>query len=523
MKKNTNVLFIWHMHQPLYKLPGQKNYYLGWTRLHAVKDYYGMAQTVKKFTHIKAVFNFSGVLLQQLLDYAQGKTTDYYAELTMHAPAFMTKKQRDFIIGNFFSVPFERYIRPHKRYNQLHQLKTAGKKFSNQDIMDVQVLFNLCWFHPYTVKKDKSLKALIAKECGYTKSDKKYVLDKQYEVIAKIIPLYKRLKKDKRIEISMTPYYHPIMPLICDTDILDEMPHLKKPAARFSHPCDCHWHLTRTKEMYRNIFGGRLEGSWPSEGGISEDVIRIYQQEKFKWIGLNEGILFKSLTGEFTPYDLIKQQRHLVYRPYQYRGVNMFFRDRNLSDAISFIYQGWDDSRLAANDFIEHCKRIHYHTENKFSERVITISMDGENAWEYYPNNGVDFLETMYAAIEKSNILKTALPGEILRAREAKSLKKLSSGSWINDDFSVWIGSKENNLNWQTLQRTRELIEKYKGPARTRNKLMEYFYIIEGSDWNWWNTFYDPSGAFKQIFGAYVKEIYRLLKKRAPVSVKVNQ
>lgn len=516
MKKPTNVLFLWHMHQPLYKLPGQKNYYLGWTRLHAVKDYYGMAETVKKFSNIKVVFNFSGVLLSQLLDYAKGKTTDYYAELTMHAPAFMTKKEKDFVVNNFFSVPFERYIRPHKRYNQLHQLKAANKKFTNQDIMDLQVLFNLCWFHPYTVKKDKNLISLIAKERGYNKGDKKYVLDKQYEVITKIIPLYKRLKKDKRIEISITPYYHPILPLIYDTNILEQMPHLKKPATRFSYPQDCYWHLKRAKEIYQDIFDTPPQGSWPSEGSISEDVMRIYHQEKFKWIGLNEGLLFKSLTGEFVPYDLIKNQRHLVYRPYQYSGVNMFFRDRNLSDTISFIYQGWDDSRFAANDFIEHCKRIHYHIENKFSERVITISMDGENAWEYYPNNGVDFLEAMYSGLEKSDTLSTALPGNILQGNSSKPLKKLSAGSWINDDFGVWIGSKENNLNWQTLQRIRSLIEKYKGPVRTRNKIMEYFYIIEGSDWNWWNTFYDHSGAFKQIFCAYAKEIYRLLKKKIP-------
>jgi alpha-amylase/alpha-mannosidase (GH57 family) len=520
MDAPTKVIFLWHMHQPFYKLPSQNYYYLGWTRLHAVKDYYGMALAVDKFDKLKVTFNFSGVLLKQIVDYTYNRVKDYYLILTLKNPKDLSKEERDFIINRFFSVNFERFIRPNRRFAQLYQYKLSKKKFCPQDILDLQVLFNLAWFHPYTIKEDKNLRALMTKGRHYSQKDKRYIVNKQYQVISKIIPLYKKLYQAGRIEISVSPFYHPILPLIFDTDILKEFPYLKKPLARFSYPQDCQWHLKQSKQIFRDIFKKEVEGSWPSEGSISESVAKLYRQEGFRWIGLNEGILFKSLTTDYVPYDLIKNQRHIIYRPYNFGGLNLFFRDRNLSDAISFIYQGWEDPVFAANDLLEHFKRIHYYTKKFYKESVITIIMDGENAWEYYKNNGVEFLETIYSALEKSHILATTLPHEFLSKVKVKKLERLASGSWINNDFGVWIGSKQNNLNWYILRRIRNLIETRRDKLKNLNKIMEYLYLLEGSDWNWWNTFDDPLGDFKAIFLSYVREIYRLLDKRAPSYVK---
>ncbi|MCK4809493.1 MAG: hypothetical protein KAS99_00970 [Candidatus Omnitrophica bacterium] len=519
MKNPTQVIFLWHMHQPFYKLPLKKDYYLGWVRLHAVKDYYGMALTLNKFDKAKAAFNFSGTLLDQIQDYACNRAKDYYLTLTLKNPKYLSKKEKDFVKNRFFSINFDRFIKPNKRYLQLNNKKLSGKKFSYQDIMDLQILFNLCWFSPYTFKEDKNLRALKKKGRDYTTDDKKYVIEKQYKIIARIIPLYKKLLEAGKIEITVTPFYHPILPLINDTDILKDFSHLKKPVSRFSHPEDCIWHLRKSKEIFRNIFNKDVKGSWPSEGSISEDVARIYHKEGFNWIGLDEGILFNSLTTDYVSYDLIKNQRHLIYKAYNFGGVKMLFRDRNLSDAISFIYQGWDPV-FAANDLLEHFKRIHYHTKGIVKNRAISIIMDGENAWEYYKNNGIDFLETMYQHLEKSNILQTALPGDFIKHSNPRRLERLSPGSWINSDFGVWIGSKENNLNWQLLRKTRDLIERAGNESKNFSKLMDYFYVLEGSDWNWWNTFYEPSGDFKGIFLTYIKEIYRLLNKKLPAYIK---
>ncbi len=516
MSNPTKVVFLWHMHQPYYRLPSNRYYYLGWTRLHAVKDYFGMAYILEKFDKVKVVFNFSGVLLKQLIDYVYNDATDYYAMLTLKDPLSLSKKERDFIIDRFFSVNFERFVRPNPRYLQLYQKKVSKKKFSPQDILDLQVLFNLCWFHPYTVKKDKNLQDLISRGKNYTQEDKEYILCRQKDIMKEIFPLYKKLLKKGKIEITVTPFYHPILPLIYDTDILDEFGYFKKPRARFSYPSDVAWHLEKSKDIYRELFEKDVKGSWPSEGSISQDVACMYMKHNFEWIGLDEGILFKSLVTEYVSYDLIKNQRHLIYKPYRFGELNILFRDRNLSDAISFIYQGWEDPVFAACDLMEHFKRIHYYTKDMFKERVITIIMDGENAWEYYKNNGVEFLETVYTGLEKSEILTTDLPSNIFKHSSPKRLQKLASGSWINNDFGVWIGSKENNLCWDILKRLRDIAERKKSRLRNSNRIMEYIYILEGSDWNWWNTFEEPSGDFKKIYLSYVKETFKLLKEKIP-------
>ena len=505
------------MHQPYYRYPERSYYDLPWVRLHGVKDYYGMARLIDKFDKIKAVFNFSGVLLSQLLDYVKDGITDSYANLTLKNPAHLTKEEKRFIIERFFSVNFERFIKPNKRYLSLYNKKLSPRgKFSSKDIGDLQALFNLCWFHPFTIKEDKSLKKLIAKAKGYTPADKEYIIKKQYDILAKIFPLYNKLVNNARIEITVTPYHHPIMPLIYDTDILRDAPYLKKPLHRFSSPFDCVWHLEKSKEVFKKIFGKDPVGSWPSEGGVSEDILSIYNREKFKWIGADEEILFKSLTTDYVSYDMIKKQRHLIYQPYKFKGVDIFFRDRNLSDAISFIYQGWQDSSLAAKDLLEHCKRTHYHIKDKLKKRAITIIMDGENAWEYYNNNGVDFFETLYKSLERSKHLCTTTPSEFLKGSRTKSLERLVSGSWINGDFGVWIGSQKNNIYWQILRRIKDAIERSDKNKVDLKKIEEYFHLIEGSDWFWWNTFEDVSGEFRKIFLAYVEKIYYLLGKKPP-------
>ena len=514
-EKPTEVIFLWHMHQPCYKVPGLSYYILPWVRLHGVKDYYGMARVLDRFDKVKAVFNFSGILLEQIMDYADNKAKDYYSILTLKSPKYLTQKEKGFIIDRFFSLNLERYIRPNKRYLQLYQKKISKAKFSSQDIMDLQAIFNMSWFHPFTIKENKHLRELIQKGRSYTKSDKEYIIHKQYDVLTKIIPLYRRLLKEKRIEISITPYAHPIMPLIYDTDILKEFSYLKNPLIRFSYPHDCQRHLDMSQDICRSIFGRNAKGSWPSEGSVSEAVAGVYTDKGFNWIGTDEGILFKSLTTEFVSYDMIRNQRHIIYQPYNFRGLNIFFRDRNLSDAISFIYQGWEDPVFAANDLLEHFKRIHYYTQAMVKNRVISIIMDGENAWEYYKNNGVEFLETVYSALEKSKILSSTTPSEFISKHDSKRLERLSPGSWINSDFGVWAGSKENNHNWYVLKRIREQIDRVKDKD-TKDRLMERFRILEGSDWNWWNTFEETTGEFKRIFISYIQDIYKILGKRAP-------
>ncbi len=515
-KAPTKIVFVWHMHQPCYKHP-QKGYILPWVRLHAVKDYYGMAKTVEKCEGTRATFNFSGILLEQLLDYTHNNATDRYAELTLKDAAHLSEEDKLFVIDRFFSINFDRYIRPHPRYLQLYNKKMSPRfPFAAQDIRDLQAIFNLCWFHPYSLKKDKTLHALAAKKKNYTEEDKKQIIAKQYEIMREIWPLYKRLANDKAVELTVTPHQHPIMPLIYDTDVIKDTPYLKKPATRFYRPQDCRWHLNRAQEVFQKAFNREVKGSWPSEGSVSEPVVSLYNELGFNWIATDEAILFKSLTTENVSFDLIRGQRHLIYSPYNFRGVNMLFRDRNFADMMSFTYQGWEDPVFAAHDLLEHFKKTHYYLKDMLKERVITIVMDGENAWEYYQNSGVEFLETIYSSIAKSTLLKTDTPGQILPHMRTKHLERLASGSWINADFGVWVGNPRNNHYWEIMCRLKETIEHTVVSPENKARAWDCFHLLEGSDWYWWNTFEDHIGEFQNIFFAYVDEIFKLLGKKLP-------
>jgi len=516
----TNILFIWHMHQPYYRVPGKRFYALPWVRFHAVKDYYGMAKTLAKFEKVKATFNFSGVLIEQLLDYALNKAQDTYGILTLKNPSHLTKEERDFVIERFFGINFDRFIKHHPRYLQLYNKRSTDKNdFSAKDIVDLQALYNLSWFHPLSLQEDEHLAALAAKKRDYTAQDKEYIINKQYEIIAAILPLYRSLLEAGRIELSLTPFYHPIMPLIYDTEVVAEFPHLAKPGERFSTPAHCHWHLEESRKVFKKAFAHVPVGSWPSEGSVSEKVMAVYDTEGFRWIGADEGILFKSLAAcGAGSLEEVSKQRFRIYQPYSFEGVDIFFRDRNLSDMIGFTYNSWEDPVFAAYDMLGHFKKTHDSAKSTLKDRAVSIIMDGENAWEHYHNNGLEFFEALYWGLEKSLTLTTSTPSQFLENRESEPLEKLASGSWINGDFGVWAGSDANNDYWSLLVDIKRMIDESKHIAKEElKKAKDYLYILEGSDWFWWNTFHDVRGEFKDIFFSYIKEAYKIFGKKPPL------
>ncbi|MCM8819487.1 MAG: glycoside hydrolase family 57 protein [Candidatus Omnitrophica bacterium] len=511
-KSPTKIIFLWHMHQPCYKAVGISHLLVGWVRLHGVKDYYGMAKIIEKF-NVKVTFNFSGILLEQLSWYIKDRIKDYYCILTLKNPKYFTRQEKKFVIDRFFSVNFERFIKPNPRYLALYNKRLSKRpRFSEKDLLDLQVLFNLAWFHPYTYKEDKNLQYLLQKGKDYNQEDKEYIIKKQYEILSEIFPLYKKLLLAGKIELSLSPYYHPIMPLIFDTDIAKEFFNIKIPVLRFRSPSDCVWHLQKSKEIFNKIFGYLPVGSWPSEGSVSEDIALMYSKEGFNWIATDEGILFKSFAVGETSYDAIKNQRHIISQAYRFGNLNIFFRDRNLSDLISFSYHSWEDQKLAAFDLLGHFKKAHQYLKDIFKERFISIIMDGENAWAYYKNNGIDFLETIYRNLENNQDLSTTTPTEFLTNYKAKKLERLSAGSWINSDFSVWIGNKKNNQYWTILRRIKDSLSSL--DESKKEKIKNYLYILEGSDWFWWNTFNEVTGVFKEIFYSYVEAIQKLLGKK---------
>ncbi|HEC68822.1 MAG TPA: hypothetical protein ENI31_00830 [Candidatus Omnitrophica bacterium] len=511
MEQSTSVLFLWHMHQPLYKRPKDKLYLLPWVRLHGVKDYFGFAYHLSKYPRIKANFNFSGVLLDQLLDYVQNKASDIYLELTKKDPVYLSLTERNFILKRFFSVNKPTLIDPYPRYSELFEVSQSKKpkEFTSQEIRDIQVYFNLVWFHPFTVKEDKNLEEIFKKGREFSEEDKLYIVNKQYEILSKIIPLYKRLLKEGQIEISVSPYYHPILPLLSDTNILKK--HKQSlPSPKFSYPEEAFWQIEEAKKRIEFLFDFKVRGSWPSEGAVSEKVLSLYKKANFSWIATDEEILFRTLNKD-DPYKLWRQ---IIYRPYLFKNLLVFFRDKNLSNLISFVYHSWLDQNSAVKDLIG--RLVNIHNSVLYKKKMVLIAMDGENAWEYYPGNGFEFLDRLYQELTAHTLLNSETISSFIKNTTSfpRIEKRLWPGSWINADFSVWAGSRQNNYNWQILARLKKYIDKKKDilPSQKVEALYSYLRIIEGSDWNWWNTYEDKSGDFKKIFSSYVKEMCRILK-----------
>ncbi|MBN2120890.1 MAG: hypothetical protein JW734_07555 [Candidatus Omnitrophica bacterium] len=513
-KSSTNVLFLWHMHQPYYKKPRDKEYFLPWVRLHTVKDYYGFAKLLSKFPAVKANFNFTPVLLDQIIDYAQNNASDRFLKISEKRAEDLTGMERKFILRRFFSVNKMRMIDPYPRYLELLEKSSRGKsaRYTAQEMRDLQVYFNLVWFHFTSIEDDKNLQELISKGRNFSEEDKSYILNKQRAIISETLPLYKWLIANKQIEITTSPYYHPIIPLLCDTDIVHNYHNQHCPRLRFSYPEEAWWQIKEAKERTSSVFDTQVNGSWPSEGSVSPETLLLYKKNKFKYLATDEEILFKTFAPRMNPAKPLP--RHIIYRPYYFDDMLVFFRDKNLSNAISFSYHGWENLQAAANDLLGHLENIHSHTCRLYKKRMVLIAMDGENAWEYYNNNAKDFFYALYSRLEKHPKLKTNTLSSYIKNGKFKSIdSKIWPGSWINADFGVWAGSKENNRNWHMLTRIKKNIDKHKAKTHILDKAISYLRIIEGSDWNWWNTYDETSGDFEKILLSYVKEISRLLKK----------
>jgi len=505
----VNLAFIFHMHQPYYKNLLTQESGLPWVRLHGVKDYLDMVQILERFPKIKQTFNVVPSLFEQVEDYNNGLVKDKFSELTKKPASDLTKQDKDFILQNFFSINKERVISTFARYYELYLKKQRGHEFSTQDYLDLQLYFNLAWIDPSFRQNIAELKKICAKERFFSEADKQIVLDKQLLILKEIIPAYRLYKQNNRIEISVTPYYHPILPLLCNTNIAKEAN--KKtilPKKEFNYPLDAKKHIDNAVEFYKQRFDSAPEGMWPSEEAVSEHILPFIIKSGIKWIVADEAILFKSLK-------LKKRDTGLLYQPHLLKRkdgeLDIVFRDRNLSDLIGFNYHSMKEAD-AVNNFMAHLENIDKAFKNKGT--LVTIAMDGENAWEFFRNDGHDFLELFYQRISDSDFVKTTTVSEYLKLNPAKSeIKRLSAGSWIYGEFGKWIGNPSKVKCWEYLTDARKALEQAKEPV---NELAwKQMYILEGSDWFWWAG-EDPDGSFDRLFRLHLTNFYKLINQDAP-------
>jgi len=523
----TRLAIIWHQHQPFYKDLATGVYRMPWVRLHGTKDYYGMARLLSEAGEgVRATVNLVPSLLDQLLDYAEGGAVDTHLELSRKPAADLTEEERAVAVTVFFRANYEQLIRPYPRFRELMEKRRPGRltpehaagEFTTRELRDLQVWGNLAWFHRLLLDGDESLSALVAKGRDFTEDEKRVVLDRQAEVLREVIPMYRELSDRGAVEITTSPYYHPILPLLVDTEAARvALPGTPLPAGRRSLVEDAAAHLRGAVDRHEELFGRRPTGLWPSEGSVSPGMLPLAAREGIRWLASDQEVLSASLREKYRPVDL--------YRPHRFETdqgeVALLFRDHRLSDLVGFDYQGMDGGD-AARDFVARIRDI----GRRHPGGLVTVVLDGENPWEYYPEGGVPFLRTLYDLLAHADDIETVLPTEELTRNPPEGrLEYLHSGSWIHANFGIWIGHEEDVRAWEYLYRTREDLARERGDAppvprrATGDDPWDSLFAAEGSDWTWW--YGDDHGSeqdeeFDLLFRTHLANVYRAMGKRVP-------
>jgi len=530
----TNVAILWHMHQPFYQDLVTGEHILPWVRLHGLKDYFGMVALLREFPDVKLTFTLVPSLLVQLEAFAANQARDRTLALSLKLASQLTDEEKRFILANFFHAQRARMIEPYPRYaDLLRRSERAGgnggaaKALSEADFRDLQVWHKLAWIDPFWLDNDVRVKGLVAQGRGFSEEDKLVLREVELEILGRVVPEYAAASARGQIEIAASPFYHPILPLVCDTDIyLRTHPHSRMPRQRFRHPEDALAQVERAAVYHKQLFGRRPVGLWPSEGSVSDAIIPLVAQAGFKWIATDEAILARTLNTGLTRdgYGHLEQPE-VLYRPYTIRAgggeVACLFRDHVLSDLIGFTYASWNPTAAAADlvgRIVEAGRRFSARTGG--AEAVVPIILDGENAWEHYEGQGRPFLRALYGALSAHPELKTVTMSEAVRG-PATPLSGIFPGSWISADFYVWIGHTDDHRAWGQLADARQALEA-PGPSATPEGIVrarEELYIAEGSDWFWWygdDHSSDHDLEFDDLFRRHLRNVYKSLDKPVP-------
>ncbi|MBN1964350.1 MAG: glycoside hydrolase, partial [Anaerolineae bacterium] len=493
---------IWHQHQPVYYQDPETGVYARpWVRVHAAKDYVDMAAILEQYPDVHVTFNITPSLIRQLDDIAAGAQDLYWVMAEIPAED-LTAEQRRFILERFFDIN-SRIIDRFPRYRELAASRDelgidgAVEGWSAGDFRDLQVLFNLAWTDPDWLAQEPLL-SLVQQGRNFSEADKAVVFAEHLRLVQEVIPLHARLQEAGQIEVTMTPFAHPILPLLVDTNLaLQAMPDADLPQ-RFVFGQDAVAHVDLGVQLYQEHFGVVPRGMWPAEGSVAPEIVQMVANAGIQWIATDEGVLARSLPDveDFTrdSSDTV-QQADALYRPYSVTGgrggeVAIIFRDTEISDLVGFRYSGMDGEAAAA-DFMQRINNIQarLQEEGAAGPHLVTVLLDGENAWENYANDGKDFLHALYRMLSEADNIQTVTPSEYLAMTdEPQPIADLWRGSWIDHSYATWIGEDEENLAWDYLLETRNALQQadVRLSADARQRAFELMYIAEGSDWFWW-------------------------------------
>jgi alpha-amylase/alpha-mannosidase (GH57 family) len=570
------VAFVWHMHQPYYKDTVTGEYILPWTRLHGAREYIHMAEVLAQYPRIKATFNFVPSLTEQIEEYARGEAID--RALVLSRQDTWSDDDKAYILSFFFSVNWDNIVRRYPRYSQLldlrHQAKGEASLLDDHYYRDLVTWFNLVWLDHLALENDPELRSLVEKDQSFTHEDTDLILCKQQEYLARILPLYNHLRDRGQIEITTSPYYHPILPLLVDSSTAQRAsPGMSLPDPWFRHPEDAAEQVRLAVEAHKAAFGEAPLGMWPSEGAVCPEILPILAHHGFRWFATDEAILSRSLSVsiERDAYGHLEAP-HVLYQPYAvlhpldsaqdkppssilHPALAVIFRDHVLSDRIGFVYQSMDGQE-AAEDLI-HRLQVAYERlgretaamESRPAPYLVSIILDGENCWESYPDYGEPFLHHLYQRLSEETTIETVTVSDYLerfppretipsaspfdgvypeQSRGAQDKLRtgehLATGSWIGGNLETWIGEAEQNRAWEVLGRVRGELVAWQGatPGAGFDVLEDawrHIYIAEGSDWFWWYYSRNVSGQdqlFDRAFRQHLSRVYYAIGRPVP-------
>ncbi|MCM3880663.1 MAG: glycoside hydrolase family 57 protein [Vicinamibacterales bacterium] len=523
----TNIALLWHMHQPYYEDLATGDHILPWVRMHALKDYYGMAALLREFPDMRLTFNLVPSLLVQLEAFAEERARDRHLELGLKPATSLSEGDKAAMLVEFFHAPRGRMIDPYPRYAELLQKREARGSFADRDYLDLQVWHKLAWVDPFYLDNDERVRALIAKQRDFDERDKRLLRDVELEILRRVIPEYREAASRGQAELSTSPFYHPILPLLCDTDVyLQTHPDAPVPRPPFRRPEDAAEQLARARACHTRLFGKPPAGVWPSEGSVSDAAAALAAAAGFRWMATDEAILGRTIGREFRRDGQGRlEQPDALYRPYEVRtgsrAIGCLFRDHALSDLIGFVYAGWDPEG-AASDFVDRLvdsgRRFSAATGGE--EATIAIILDGENAWEHFEGGGRPFLRALYGRLSSHSELRPVTMADAA-ARSPRPLEGVFPGSWIDGNFYIWIGHADDHRAWRQLREARKMFDRVapSAGAAERERAFQEILIAEGSDWYWWygdDHSSDHDLEFDDLFRRHLRNVYQMLGQPVP-------
>jgi alpha-amylase/alpha-mannosidase (GH57 family) len=518
---NVSVALFWHFHQPMYSKPDDPVFPLPWVRLHCLKDYLDMLTHVQNHPDIRVTFNFTPSLLVQIDDYRTNKCTDRQFQLFRKKAEELTIEEKTEILRDFFLAHWENMIEAHRRYFSLllkrgkniveGELESIAQSFTADEFRDLQIWANLVWIDPL-FRSD--LDDLYSKGKNFKEEDKDRVMAVQQRIIGSIFGEYRKAMETGQIEITTSPLYHPILPLLINSNLAKvSNPNLVIPF-EFKHAEDAVTQITKGIEVFERAFGRKPRGLWPPEGSVCNEIIPMLKDNNIEWIATDEEILALSLnTSLYRNEQGVPSRPDLLYKPWKLNDMKIIFRDHMLSDLIGFTYNQWDQKK-AAQDLISRLQNLK-NSLPSFEKFIVPIILDGENAWESYVNDGSEFLEELYGGLVNNGITTTTV-SHFLDEQPPNELPSLFPGSWIGANFNIWIGHEEDHKGWLIVQNIRNRLTAKK---ITDPDIWDRFYILEGSDWYWWfgrEHFSAVAEIFDELFRLNAIWIYKKIGEEAP-------